>query len=162
MTFSYSSSYDYGYDYKNFSNDESDFFTNIKSLPDELESIIKSYIPKSVTVFLTKKNYVEEHHLIRGFINKSQIENYIRTMIRQDNDFVFKYLLVENYNRWLNMKKYYYKECIFNNYIYFLESYAMDNESEKCRKIIIDLFEERGLSKNRYKKNTSKYIRWKN
>ena len=82
-------------------------------------------------------------------------------MIRQDNDFVFKQLIVENYNRWINMKKYYYKECIFSNYIYFLESYAIDNESTKCRNLIIDLFQEEGLSKNRHKKNTIRYIRWK-
>jgi hypothetical protein len=82
-------------------------------------------------------------------------------MIRQDNDFVFKQLLKENYQRWLNMKKCYYKNCIYSNYITFLESYAIDNESTKCRKLIIDLFQELGLSKNQHKKNVSKYIRWK-
>jgi len=148
--------------YKRFSNEASHFFMNVKTLPDELEDIVYSYIPKSVTIFLTKKNYIEGHHLIRSLINRKNIENYIRSMIRQDNDFVLKQLLVENYNRWINMKKYYYKECIFSNYIYFLESYAIDNESIKCRKIIIDLFEEEGLSKNRHKKNTIKYIKWKN
>jgi hypothetical protein len=134
---------------------------NIKLLPDELEDIVYSYIPKSITIFLTKKKYVEHHYLIRSFINKKNIENYIRSMVRQDNDFVFKLLLSENYNRWLNMKKYYYKECIFANYLNFLESYAIDNESKKCRNLIINLFEEEGLSKNRHKKNTIKYIRWK-
>jgi len=83
-------------------------------------------------------------------------------MVRQDNDFVFKQLLVENYQRWLNMKKYYYKESIYSNYINFLDSYAIDNESTKCRKIIQDLFEELGLSKNQHKKNTIRYIRWRN
>jgi hypothetical protein len=134
---------------------------NIKLLPDELEDIVYSYIPKSITIFLTKKKYIEQHHLIRSFINKKNIENYIRSMVRQDNDFVFKLLLSENYNRWLNMKKYYYKECIFANYLIFLESYAIDNDSKKCRNLIINLFEEEGLSKNRHKKNTIKYIRWK-
>jgi len=148
--------------YKRFSNEASHFFMNVKILPDELEDIVYSYIPKSVTIFLTKQKYIEGHHLIRSLINRKNIENYIRSMIRQDNDFVFKQLIVENYNRWINMKKYYYKECIFSNYIYFLESYAIDNESIKCRKIIIDLFEEEGLSKNRHKKNTIKYIKWKN
>uniref|UniRef100_A0A6C0KP18 Uncharacterized protein n=1 Tax=viral metagenome TaxID=1070528 RepID=A0A6C0KP18_9ZZZZ len=60
------------------------------------------------------------------------------------------------------MKKYYYKNCIYSNYLIFLESYSIENESSKCRKIIIDLLEELGLSKNRFKKkNVIKYIRWK-
>ena len=82
-------------------------------------------------------------------------------MVRQDNHFVFKQMLTENFGRWTNMKKYYYKNCIYFNYIYFLESYAIDNESPKCRKIILELFEELGLRKNQHKKNVNRYIRWK-
>ena len=144
-----------------FLNESKFFLKNIDELSYELIDIIYSYIPKSVTIFLTKKNYIKEHYLLRSFINKKHIEQYIRTMVRQDNDFVFKLLLVENYKRWLNMKKYYYKECIYGNYLNFLESYAIDNQSTKCRKLILKLFEEEGLSKNQHKKNTNRYIRWK-
>ena len=144
-----------------FSNDPKDFFKNVDKLPEVLVDIVYSYIPKSVTMFLTKKNYTEDHHLIRKFIYKRKIEQYIRSMVREDNDFVFKHLLVENYKRWLNMKKYYYKECIYGNYLNFLESYAIDNQSTKCRKLILKLFEEEGLSKNQHKKNLIKYIKWK-
>ena len=38
------------------------------------------------------------------------------------------------------MKNYYYKNGIHSNYIIFLESYAIDNESSKCRKVISDFF----------------------
>jgi hypothetical protein len=82
-------------------------------------------------------------------------------MVRQDNDFVFTQLLVENYNKWLNMKKYYYKECIFGNYLIFLESYAIDNDSVRCGKILFNLLEKETLSKNKHKKNINKYVRWK-
>ncbi len=144
-----------------FSNDKNDFFKNVDSLPEVLIDIIHSYIPKVVTIFLTKENYLKDHHLIRQKIDKRKIEQYIRCMVRQDNDFVFKQLLVENYQRWSNMKKYYYKESIYSNYINFLDSYAIDNDSSKCRKIIQELFEELGLSKNQHKKNTIRYIRWR-
>jgi len=144
-----------------FSNDPKYFFKNVDKLPEVLVDIIYSYIPISVTMFLSKKNYSENHHLIRQFINKRKIEQYIRTMVRNDNDFVFSYLLVENYRRWLNMKKYYYKECIYGNYLNFIESYAIENMSTKCRKIISVFLEEQGLSKNQHKKNTIRYIRWK-
>ena len=136
------------------------FLENIDKLSYELIDIIYSYIPKSVTIFLTQQNYIKEHYLLRSFINKMYVEQYIRTMVRQDNDFVFNLLLVENYKRWLNMKKYYYKECIYGNYVNFLESYAIDNKSLKCRKLIINFFEEQGLNKNQHKKNVIRYIRW--
>ena len=137
-----------------------ELFKNIDKLPLELVDIVYSYIPKSITIFLSKKYYIKDHHLIRKLINKRNIEQYIRTMVRQDNDIVFKLLLVENYKRWLNMKKYYYQECIYGNYVNFLESYAIDNKSSKCRKLIINLFEEEGLNKNKHKKNAIRYIRW--
>jgi hypothetical protein len=144
-----------------FSNEPKHFFKNVKILPDELEDIVYSYIPKSVTIFLTKQNYLKEHHLVKKFIKIKETENYIRSMVRQDNDFVFKQLLVENYNKWLNMKKYYYKECIFGNYLIFLESYAIDNDSVRCGKILFNLLEKETLSKNKHKKNINKYVRWK-
>ncbi len=144
-----------------FSNNPKDFFKNVDKLPYVLIDIVYSYIPKSVTIFLTKKNYIEGHNLIRGFIDRKKIEQYIRAIVCNDNDFVFKCLLVENYKRWLNMKKYYYKECIYGNYLNFIESYAIENESTKCRKIIGDFLEEQGLSKNQHKKNSIRYIRWR-
>ena len=146
-----------------FSNNKIDFLKNIGSLPDELILIIKIYIPKTTMVFLTKENYVQYHYLLKEYINKKNknIEKYFRTMVRQDNDFVFKELLVENYKKWFSMKNYYYNNCIYRNYITFIESYAIENESIKCREMIIKLFEELGLSKNQHKKNIIKYIRWK-
>ena len=147
--------------YESFSNDPSLFFQNINNLPKELYLIVDSYIPAIAKIQLNKELYVKYHHLFRDCINRKQLENYIRTTVRQDNDFVFDQLLNENYKRWINMKKYYYKNCIYSNYIIFLESYAIDNESTKCRKKIVDLFQELGLSKNQHKKNITKYIRWK-
>ena len=59
------------------------------------------------------------------------------------------------------MKEYYYKDRIFSNYLIFLDTYTIDNESIKCRKLIKELFEILGLNKNQHKKNTIRYIRWK-
>jgi hypothetical protein len=147
-----------------FSNNVKDLLKNIQNLPDDLFNIVQSYIPKSVTIFLTKESYISEHYLIRNIINqnnKCNIENYIRAMIRQDNDFVLKQLLVENYKRWLQMNNYYYRRCIYLNYMFFLKSYSIENDSVKCIKIINNLFEELGLNKNQHKKKTIRYIRWK-
>jgi hypothetical protein len=144
-----------------FSNEINDYFKNINKLPDELIDLIKSYTPEIVFIFLSKEYYLEKHYLIKKYINKRHIENYIRCMIRQDNDFVFGQMLVENWKRWINMKKYYYKRSIYSNYLNFLEEYCLENYSTRCRKLITILLEEQGLSKNQHKKNILHYIRWK-
>ena len=147
---------------KKFSNNPDDLYKNINKLPEVLVDIIHSYVPKLTHVFLNRTKYKKDHYLVtQNIINNGQMENYIRAMLRQDNHFVFAQLLKENYNRWLNMKDYYYKNCIHSNYIIFLESYAIDNESTKCRKVIGDFFLQEGLSKNQHKKNTIRYIRWR-
>lgn len=147
---------------KNFSKKPEDFFKNMDKLPEVLVDIIYSYIPTKVTTFFNKTNYLKQRHILSDYIkHNGQMENYIRAMVRQDNDFVFNEILKENYNRWIKMKKYYYKDCIYLNYLIFLESYAIESESAKCRKLIGELLKELGLSKNQHKKNTIKYIRWK-
>ena len=137
------------------------FFQNISKLPEEIIQVIKKYIPKIVTIFLTKEDYIGNHRVLRKYINNRNIENFIRAMVRQDTYFVFKQLLVENSERWLNLKKYYYKNCIYSNYIHFLDEYCIENESSECRKLIMVLLEELGLSRNQHKKNVVQYIRWK-
>jgi len=144
-----------------FSKNTCDLFKNIIKLPEALCDEIYSYMPKKVTIFLNKQTYITEHDLVKKFINPKKIEDYIRTIIRRDHDFIFSRLLVENYYRWINMKEYYYKDRIFLNYLIFLDTYALDNESIKCRKLIKELFEILGLNKNQHKKNNIKYIRWK-
>ena len=144
-----------------FSNCPQDFLKNVDKLPDDMIYEIYAYLPKIVTMFLTKENYLKDHHLLKTLTNKRHIENYIRTMVRQDNEFVFNQLLVENYHRWIQMTKYYYKNCIYSNYLTFIESYAIDNESTKCRRLLCEFLLELGLSKNQHKKNIVKYIRWR-
>ena len=144
-----------------FSNDSDKLLENINKLPEVIVDIIYLYIPVRVTIFLRKESYIYNHLLVREYIKKQEIENYIRCMIRQDNDFIFSQLLKENYSRWINMKKCYYRNSIYANYLVFLESYCLDHESDKCKNLINNLFEELGLRKNRHKKKTVNYIRWR-
>ena len=76
-----------------FSNDPSLFFQNINNLPKELYLIVNSYIPAIAKIQLNKELYVKYHYLFRNYINRKQLENYIRATVRQDNDFVFNQLL---------------------------------------------------------------------
>ena len=138
------------------------FYKLLNKLPDELLREIFQYIPKKELLFLNKTNYLTDHSNMFAYINKHQYENYVRCMIRCDNDFVVSNLLFENFFKWFQMKKYYYKECVYANYMYFLESYAIDHQSFKCKKVLYDFFEKLGLNKNRHKKKIIRYIKWNN
>jgi len=135
---------------------------NILNLTEEIKDIICSYIPLKEIIFLNKNIYIKNHQLIRKFIKTNQYENYIRAMIRRDNNFVFEFLIGENFEKWLFFKKYAYKRTLFSNYIYFLLEYSIENESEKCKQIVNKYIINSGLSKNQHKKNTCKNIRWTN
>ena len=131
-----------------------------KRLPEELVKYIKEYIPKKEFVFTNRENYNLYHHLIKPYIK--DYEDFIRSMIRQDNEFVFKKIVEENYRKWYEIREYKYKNMIFNNYLYFVINYCIENESNNCIKIISEFLKEHGLCKNLHKKNVVKYIKWKN
>jgi len=133
--------------------------TLMNKLPEELIILIKDYIPVTKIISVNKTNYSLYHYLLKKHIPK--YENYIRDVIRRDCDFVFNNLLIENYNKWFEIKNYIYKNMIFKNYIYFVIHYCIENESSKCRSVIKDFLKEHGLCKNRHKKNIVKYIKWK-
>jgi len=145
---------------KDKENNEKLLLQKVALLPEELVDIIYEYVLYKVKIFLTKDMYIFNHYLIRSFINRNKIEDYFRTTIRKDNDYVFKILLYENYKNWIAIKQYYYKGQIFLNYLYFIRAYCYDNYSEKCIEIIKKFFIEQGLQKNLHKKKTIHYIKW--
>jgi len=84
----------------------------IKKLPIEIEQYIKDFIPIQVLCFLNKKYYIKYHKYMKDWVPKELYENYLRDMVRRDNDFVFNLLVKENYKKWLQIKKYRYKNTI--------------------------------------------------
>tara|TARA_Y100000385_G_C12780543_1_gene503319 strand:- start:94 stop:519 length:426 start_codon:yes stop_codon:yes gene_type:complete len=139
-----------------------DIFHYFNFLPDD---IIKEHIfPKLspvILVWLTKENYIKYHYVIKDIIQKNRLESYIRDIIRNDYSFVFNYLLDEQFNKWLNMKKYTYKCYIFENYIRFLMQFCIDNNSNKCLMLI------QNKGSNNFKEKWSKKVkikdcRWSN
>jgi hypothetical protein len=138
---------------------EKNIFEKIILLPKELKETIFSYVPTIVLTFLNKSYYLDNHIIIRKYIKQQNIENYIRKTVRQDNHFVFRQILNENINKWLNIKNYYYRNSIYSNYLIFLDSYCIDYESYYCKNLIIEIMEKLGLLKNQHKKKYIKYIR---
>ena len=140
---------------------ENKLIKKVDNLTEVLIEIIKSYLTVISTLFLNKKNYINNHYLLRPIILKNKIENYIRDMIRRDYDLVFEQILLENYKRWLEIKHYMYKNIIYKNYIYFIKDFCIENESNKCRSLINLFLKEHGLCQNQHKNNIIKNKRWK-
>ena len=134
-----------------------DIIKKISKLPDDMIKYIKEFIPNCKLVFVNRHFYHLYHLSIRNII--PLYENYVRDMIRRDNDFVFEKILKENIERWIKNKNYIYKNMIFTNYSYFINYYCMENNSQNCRKILYDYLNKCDLSINLYKKNTIKYIK---
>jgi hypothetical protein len=132
----------------------------ISDLPDDIIRLIKEFIPTNKLVFLNKTFYNLYHHNIKQSI--PLYENYTRDIIRRDNDFVFERIVRENLNLWLKNKQYIYKNMIFNNYLYFVMNFCIENNSERCREVLLHYLIKRDLCRNLHKKNVVKYIKWKN
>jgi hypothetical protein len=134
----------------------------IKTLPLEIETYIKDFIPIQVLCFLNKRYYIKYHKYMKDWVPTELYENYLRDMVRRDNYFVFNLLVRENYKKWLQIKKYRYKNTIYGNYICFMDSFCIENQSTNCRNLLKDFLNKTGLSKNQHKKNTITNIIWRN
>lgn len=146
--------------YLKLGNDMTDIFITINHLPQDLINRIKEYIPKKTFIFTNRENYNLYHPLLKPYI--SNIDNYIRYIVKFDYAFIFEKVIRENYKKWFEIKNYRYKNMIFPDYFYFITNYCIENESSNCRKSILYFLKEHGLDKNLYKKKLIKYIKWKN
>ena len=91
----------------------------LKVLPTELVMLIKSYLPKSSLIFLNNYYYKKYHYLVKKCIGKNNFENYIRDIIRRDNDFVFSRIIFDYHKELAKIKHYVYKNVMYKNYFYF-------------------------------------------
>jgi hypothetical protein len=133
----------------------------VDTLPSELVMMIKSYLPKTSLIFLNKYYYKKYHYFVKNLINKNNFENYLRDIIRRDNDFVFSQILLDFHKKISKIKNYVYKNIMYKNYFYFLTDYCIKNSSVNCRNVLNEFLKVQGLCQNRHKKNTFIHIRWK-
>jgi hypothetical protein len=134
----------------------------IKNLPLEIEDIIKECLPISVLITLNKQYYKQYHKQFKNLIPRGLYENYVRDMLRKDNDFVFRFVIKENFKIWEKIKKYNYSKTEYGSYFCFIDKYCINNGSTKCRNVLNDFLHKSGLSKNQHKKNNIKNIIWTN
>jgi len=101
--------------------------------------------------------HLNHQKYIINCISSDKMERYIRYILRKDYNFIFYFLLNENYNKWFNMKNYLYKHIIYPHYIMFIEDFTINIQANKCRNIIQELYLKLSLKKNKHKKKI-KYL----
>lgn len=141
-------------------NKNTNIMNQINKLPNDVLNIIKEYLNYHSLVFLNKTYYDLYHYSIKEKITK--YESYIRYIIKRDYYYVFNKVIRENFDNWIDIRKYRYKYMIFNSYIYFIMHFCMEECSEKCTKVLLNIFKERNFGKNLHKKKVVKYIKWIN
>ena len=139
---------------------EDEILKNLNIISEDLVSNIFLYIYPGILVTTSKEYYLKYYKFIKKKIIPERYESYIRNMVRLDNAFTFSPLLNESVHRWKRMNKYYYNQQIFTNYLYFLEFFALENESTNCRNLIKEKAEA-VLGKNWHKKIKVRNCRWK-
>lgn len=124
--------------------------TNFKKLPDDIIIEVLKYIPKYILAFTNTIYYNKYHHLIKKHIKL--YDSCVRDMIMRDNYYVFKRMVRENINNWIKIRLYKYQYKIFSNYNVFLLYFCIDNDSYKCKSILLEELSKRDLCINLHKR----------
>ncbi len=103
---------------------------------DIIHHCIKPLLRPEVLVWLNKENYDRYHDRVKNLIPSANYESYIRDMVRHDCAMVLGKLIDENFDKWKKMKKYYYKDKIFKNYLCFLMFLCVENNAVKCQRTL--------------------------
>jgi hypothetical protein len=130
----------------------------IEHLPSDILDIIFYHLNIREKVFLNKKYYTKYNNYVDEYI--TNYSSYIRDIIRFDCSFVFEYIIYRNFNKWIKMNNYNYKNIIYNNYIFFLSDFCNKNKSIKCLNLLNLHLDISKLKKLNCKDYRIKYKEW--
>ena len=111
-------------------------FVYLSLIPEDVLIYMKSYIPNEVILVTSRYYYLKHRKLIESMIPENQYESYLKNVIRFDHEFIFSFLLKTHKQNWIKKKRIKYKNLIFDNKLFFLNNYALENNSTKCRELI--------------------------
>ena len=109
----------------------------IAMLPSSLADLVRTFLPVHKKRLLNKTYYVLHHKSMK--IPANSILTYVKKTIRQDHDFVFTQIIREKYKHWLIKANYNYKNIVYLNYLYFLRAYCLENDADRCYKMLNEL-----------------------
>ena len=144
-------------------------FEKISLLPDELIQYIKMYLHITTIYQLNKINFEKyfpdiliiyrfPYLAYYNFIGNSA-ENYIKKILRNDNDYIFKFILLKFGYSWKLRIKHKYKNKVFKRYLDYVSHLCIEKyKSTNCRNKIYEILG------NEFKTNNIKNINntWNN
>lgn len=129
-------------------------------LPSEISDYIYEFLPPLTLTLLNKDHYVKHRGCIRKHIPVINYESYIRHVVRKDDDFIFAYLLNDNFPRWQKLKNYRYKNFTFDDYVDYIIYLSQEHESSKVHALLIEHQNKDG--KKRHKNARVRSNTWSN
>ena len=119
-----------------------ELFNKLNKIPEDIVNYIYEYIPITVLKYTNKNMFEREYESfisdIRGIshINKAynfKLDTYLRFVIRNDYDYLFKLLYNLNFNVWQKTKKWRYKNVYFDSMLDYMTHIARyQYKSKKC------------------------------
>jgi hypothetical protein len=134
----------------------------ITYLPNEILNIIYHKINPIQLIFINKEKYYALNYIIDGLIGEKRYDSYVRDVIRNDYNFIFKSILNRNFSRWLWFKNYKYNNIIYPDYIHFILYYATNNNSHNCYNSVNLKLKLSELKKDYRKNSRIKNNQWSN
>lgn len=132
----------------------------IYNLPNELLDNIFQYLDISLKISLNKFYYEKYNYILQENFYPEKTNSLVRDIIRNDYIYVFKHIISKNFDNWIKVIKYSYKNIIYENYITFLIYYCNKYSSNKCKNHIYYFLDKSGIKKTLLKNNKVKYNTW--
>lgn len=120
----------------------------LDELPRDLKMEIQKYLMINQMYLTSKKNW-KKYIKLRvssilisdlGLINYNTFNTYIRYLIRNKLDYPFKNVVNEGKSKFKYFKKFIYKGKKWDNYIEFLKWYCRNQNSGKCLKELLRIY----------------------
>lgn len=120
----------------------------LDQLPRDLKIEIQKYLMINQMYLTCKKNW-EKYIKLKvssilisnlGLINYNTFNSYIRYLIRNKLTYPFKKVINESKTKFKYFKKFIYKGKKWNNYIEFLKWYCRNQNSGKCLKELLRIY----------------------
>lgn len=131
---------------------------DISMISDDIISLIFLYMPNFIKYSLSKTYFIEHCDSVMMNSTNTRYLSYIRDVIRSKRDFIFRQLIVRDYNIWNSYHLYKFQNSIYNNYTNFLLHYCIEVDSQKCRQSLLN---EKNKSGNDDKKQNNNPLRKK-
>ena len=133
----------------------------MEKIPDEILQEIFYFIPSSTKKLLNKKLFKSHYFVIvtQTKIN-TQYHNYMRHLLHNNCYLHIQINLDIHYIKFLKLKRWRYKNKTYPNYLMFMKSFALYNDSQKTYQLLKDYLHP--SKKNKYKRIRTKNIRWTN